>query len=712
MDVTTSLNEVSTWAVNQTGFFCSLPKWKILPGGVVKPFTEEDGSVEQTGVLRTNCIDCLDRTNAAQYSAGLDAIAQQLVVMGIRSKAKFDLSSNIVRVLMDMYVDVGDSIALQYGGSEAHRKVTATKNESAINIPGPIGKHKELLTSIRRYYSNAFTDRLKQDAMNLFLGYYIPYNHTVPLWDMETDYYLHNFHAQSESMNSMKSYQQTFGIDWTSDEVACSPETEKLATVIENAPISSPRTNRQPSNGESQSIQKVRGRCSSQNEMLSCWWKTALQSHIKERMWTQVGQIELDTPVPSRFERLYQPEKLSQFDRFFTRNWATPVRRSHSAQQTDGPEIDPDNGGLVRYINEDSSVIERADERSNRRSHDGETLATYLDKFGYEPRSESSLKDFLDKTVANAYTPTDFACLGSLSSEQGICREYLNYVAPTDPLQKPYRADRIEEFKSCLLDTTLQSDDVAGIEQLAESAHIGKVILSGPYSGLTKDMSAVHVATSILEQFNAFQALKSGENDSLESESRSGGRHLAEMELERQGLGSEGVVKSVHEGWNAFTTAERHYTEIVEGTLDHCTRSNLTTAESLQLYSSALEPSSSLSAAEIMFLNGERVANETQPKPPQRLHVVREGSDSFVQKANRLGVPIIPHAEIAKRKIKPLFNFGRVREVPPGWEQINEDLFAHTTNKFMVCNGAGIDSWTGNQPITNIARHETTLLHT
>lgn len=26
-------------------------------------------------------------------------------------------------------------------------------------------KHKELLTSIRRYYSNAFTDRLKQDAM-------------------------------------------------------------------------------------------------------------------------------------------------------------------------------------------------------------------------------------------------------------------------------------------------------------------------------------------------------------------------------------------------------------------------------------------------------------------------------------------------------------------------------------------------------------------
>jgi len=83
-------------------------------------------------------ISCLDRTNVAQFSAGVEAIGQQLVVMGIRSSAKLDPSSNIVRVLIDMYVDIGDSIALQYGGSEAHKKVTATRSES--NITGPIGK--------------------------------------------------------------------------------------------------------------------------------------------------------------------------------------------------------------------------------------------------------------------------------------------------------------------------------------------------------------------------------------------------------------------------------------------------------------------------------------------------------------------------------------------------------------------------------------------
>jgi hypothetical protein len=57
--------------------------------------------------------------------------------MGIRSQSKLDPSSNIVRVAIDMYVDIGDSVALQYGGSEAHKKVTAARSESNII---PIGK--------------------------------------------------------------------------------------------------------------------------------------------------------------------------------------------------------------------------------------------------------------------------------------------------------------------------------------------------------------------------------------------------------------------------------------------------------------------------------------------------------------------------------------------------------------------------------------------
>jgi hypothetical protein len=108
--------------------------------------------------------------------------------------ASLEGDSPAVLVLMDVYSTVGDQIALQYGGSEAHKKVAAGAGQvpgssagggvgGALGLPGKAsgggGKHKELLTSIRRYYSNAFTDRLKQDAMNVFLGHYVVCEHEV-----------------------------------------------------------------------------------------------------------------------------------------------------------------------------------------------------------------------------------------------------------------------------------------------------------------------------------------------------------------------------------------------------------------------------------------------------------------------------------------------------------------------------------------------------
>lgn len=71
-----------------------------------------------------------------------------------------------------------------------------------------MNKHRELLTSIRRYYSNAFTDRAKQDAINLFLGYYVPNSTDKPLWELDTDYYLHNFHAENAGLQSMREYKK------------------------------------------------------------------------------------------------------------------------------------------------------------------------------------------------------------------------------------------------------------------------------------------------------------------------------------------------------------------------------------------------------------------------------------------------------------------------------------------------------------------------
>ncbi|KAL0351327.1 UNVERIFIED_CONTAM: Phosphoinositide phosphatase SAC1 [Sesamum calycinum] len=141
----------------------------------------------QSGVLRTNCIDCLDRTNVAQYAYGLAALGRQLHALGLTDNPKVDADSSIAAALMDMYQSMGDALAQQYGGSAAHNTV----------FPERQGKWKattqsrEFLKSIKRYYSNAYTDGEKQDAINLFLGYFQPQEGKPALWELDSDYYLH-----------------------------------------------------------------------------------------------------------------------------------------------------------------------------------------------------------------------------------------------------------------------------------------------------------------------------------------------------------------------------------------------------------------------------------------------------------------------------------------------------------------------------------------
>lgn len=44
----------------------------------------------QHGVLRTNCIDCLDRTNVAQFAFGLAGFGRQLFMLGLSDSVDID----------------------------------------------------------------------------------------------------------------------------------------------------------------------------------------------------------------------------------------------------------------------------------------------------------------------------------------------------------------------------------------------------------------------------------------------------------------------------------------------------------------------------------------------------------------------------------------------------------------------------------------------
>ncbi|XP_010682007.2 phosphatidylinositol-3-phosphatase SAC1 isoform X1 [Beta vulgaris subsp. vulgaris] len=172
-----------------------------------KYFHNGDEPRFQNGALRTNCIDCLDRTNVAQYAYGLEALGRQLQAMRMSFEPKVDPDSSIATALMDMYWSMGDALAQQYGGSAAHNTV----------FPDKQGKWKattqsrEFLKSIKRYYSNAYTDGEKQDAINLFLGYFRPKEGKPALWELDSDYYLHVV-GVGDDASSLSTDAMSFGV--------------------------------------------------------------------------------------------------------------------------------------------------------------------------------------------------------------------------------------------------------------------------------------------------------------------------------------------------------------------------------------------------------------------------------------------------------------------------------------------------------------------
>ncbi|EWC45362.1 hypothetical protein DRE_00761 [Drechslerella stenobrocha 248] len=173
----------------------------------------------QNGVCRTNCIDCLDRTNAAQFVIGKRALGIQLKALGIVDEEFIRYDTDASNLFTHMYHDHGDSIALQYGGShlvntmETYRKINQWSSHS-----------RDMIESFKRYYNNAFMDAQRQEAINLFLGNYIFAKGQPMLWDLETDYYLH--HADPKMKRNRRGY-----VKWWTDAHLEKPTIPPVVTI-------------------------------------------------------------------------------------------------------------------------------------------------------------------------------------------------------------------------------------------------------------------------------------------------------------------------------------------------------------------------------------------------------------------------------------------------------------------------------------------------
>ncbi|KAF9579802.1 hypothetical protein BGW38_003792 [Lunasporangiospora selenospora] len=133
--------------------------------------TEESESFlrlhEQKGVIRTNCMDCLDRTNVVQSAIGRYILNHQLLRLGIASFPDKGLSvyEDFETVFNNVWANNGDAISREYAGTSALKgDFTRTGKR---NLQGMVN---DATNSIARMYQNTFKDYFRQAAIDYMLG--------------------------------------------------------------------------------------------------------------------------------------------------------------------------------------------------------------------------------------------------------------------------------------------------------------------------------------------------------------------------------------------------------------------------------------------------------------------------------------------------------------------------------------------------------------
>lgn len=117
-------------------------------------FQASSGHTErnQTGVMRANCLDCLDRTNAVQTFFGLHLLPQLLSAVGLSTKSS--MLSRFEQLLSQAWTHNGDAISRMYTGTKAMEGRT---------------KLRDGARSVQRTILSNFLDSSKQEAIEMLL---------------------------------------------------------------------------------------------------------------------------------------------------------------------------------------------------------------------------------------------------------------------------------------------------------------------------------------------------------------------------------------------------------------------------------------------------------------------------------------------------------------------------------------------------------------
>ncbi|KAF2266535.1 hypothetical protein CC78DRAFT_513664 [Lojkania enalia] len=117
---------------------------------------------KQSGILRTNCMDCLDRTNVVQSATARGALENQLSAGGFSIDLQHDPSTSWFNTL---WADNGDAISRQYAGTAALKgDFTRTRKRQITGALTDFG------LTLTRYYNNIVNDYFAQAVIDYLLG--------------------------------------------------------------------------------------------------------------------------------------------------------------------------------------------------------------------------------------------------------------------------------------------------------------------------------------------------------------------------------------------------------------------------------------------------------------------------------------------------------------------------------------------------------------
>ncbi|XP_060539626.1 phosphatidylinositol-3-phosphatase SAC1 isoform X1 [Pantherophis guttatus] len=159
---------------------CSHMRWdrlQILLDQLAAPqdeygyfLVDAEGKVDmqQEGIFRSNCMDCLDRTNVVQSLLARRSLQSQLQRLGVlHAPQRLEEQAEFEKIYKNAWADNANACAKQYAGTGALKTDytrTGKRTQWGLLMDG--------WNSLIRYYKNNFSDGFRQDAIDLFLGNY------------------------------------------------------------------------------------------------------------------------------------------------------------------------------------------------------------------------------------------------------------------------------------------------------------------------------------------------------------------------------------------------------------------------------------------------------------------------------------------------------------------------------------------------------------